>query len=239
MITLKQLFKNLAFSELANISIGDATTGAIDPNNYERLTTGVRLGLTALHQRFLIRAESVVIRNYPQIGRYYLATKYARSNTESLELIKYIEDTGIRPFTDNVLKIDQVFDEVGREFELNVTTASDPIFTPEYNCIAMTPVVGNALWTVVYRADHTPFTVDADTDLSTIELAIPPQYVEPLQAYTASRVLGGMGHSSLEGRSDGDALMLRYEALCSRMETQNLDIDDNDTHTRLEDNGWV
>jgi hypothetical protein len=238
MITLSRFLKNLAYGELSNIAIGNADTGVISPDAYERVITHTQLGLTALHQRFMIRIGQVIIRNYSHIGRYYLDYRYARSNTESTELVKYIEDTAERPFQDNVLKIDQIFDEIGREYELNKSDVPDPIFTPDYNCVVMTPSVENALWTVVYRADHDQLpTTDPDPDL--IELKIPQQYLEPLQAYVAGRLMSGMGHSLFEGQAEGDRFMSRYEMLCARLEQQNMDIDDNDTHTRLEDNGWV
>lgn len=238
MITLDQFLKNLAYGELANIALSKSLLSSDAADSYEKVISHIQLGLTALHQRFLIRGGQVVIQNYPHIGRYYLDPIYAKSNTTSTETYKYIEDTPGRPFLDNVLKIEQVFDEVGREYALNESDVADPIFTPEYNCVAMTPGVEGTYWTIVYRADHVSLPT-TDVTPANVEIDIPAQYFEPLQAYVAGRIMSGQGHSLFEGQVEGDRLMMRYEMLCSLLESQNMDMDDNDTHIRLEVNGWA
>jgi hypothetical protein len=239
MFTLAHLFQNMAHGELSNIAIGDATLGSISPADYSNMVSHVQLGLTALHQRFLLRTDQVVIQQNSSTLKYWLKSDYAQSNTSSIQPVKYIIDSAADPFIENVLKIEQVFDELGAEFTINNSAADVPIYTPSYNCLAITPTVANPAWFVLYRANYPEIPIGVDFDPTSVVLDIPSWLIEPLQAYVTARIMTGRSHSIFEGVAEGDKYMARYEQLCMMIEHQNLDADDNDTYSHLEANGWV
>lgn len=239
MITLEALFSNMAHGELSNISIGDPELGSISPSDYAKVVSHVQAGLTALHQRFLLRSGEVAIQQYEGILKYWLKLDYAQTNVTSLQPIRYIIDTADDPFIENVLKIEQIFDELGDEFKINDGSVDVPIYTPRYNCLTISPTYTNPMWFVNYRADYPRIEIDGDFDPAEVELDIPSWLEEPLQAYIAGRIMNGRSHSVFEGVAEGDKYMARYEQLCQTIEFQNLDADDNETYDRIGENGWV
>ncbi len=243
MITLKELFTNLAYGELTNISIGDVD-GTVDLEDYNKLLTHVKLGLTDLHKRFWLRRGELTLQTYSFIEKYYLRPQFAVSNTASPEPIKYIEDIslyGMETFTGDVLKIEKVQDEHGNKYCLNDVTAERPAYTFDHDCIAVPYAADTPLLYIIYRADHRklPDRVDHKTNRpENVILQIPNWAIEALQCYVAHRILTGMGAGNPE-RGSGSIYFNRYELLCTQAGQLNLDPDDNDTNLKLENRGWV
>ena len=239
MITLERLFQNMAYGELSNIAIGNSTLGSISPADYGLMLSHVQLGLSALHQRFLVRTGRVNIQQYEAVEKYYLLYKYAKSNSASLETYKYILDSTSDIFCENVFKIEQVFDEYGVEYKINDSSVDFPISTPEYNSMYFPESTLDPIWTILYRTDYPTIELTNDFNPANVTLNIPTFLHEPLQCYVTGRIMTGQSHSIFEGVAEGDKYMARYEQLCQALEYQNLDIDVNETFDHIQANGWV
>ena len=194
MLTLKEFFDNLTYGELANIAIGKGETGYISEADYPALLSHVNLGLTALHKRFLIRADEVIIQQYPEIAHYYLRSEY--SVVTGTAETKYLLDSEKEPFKDNVLKIEHVFDELGVEFVINDVYADFPIFTPKPDMLILPASVNNPAFFIIYRANHPKIVITNDFNPANVMLEIPDYLVLPLQLYVADRIMKGQQHDN-------------------------------------------
>ena len=77
-------------------------------------------------------------------------------------------------------------------------------------------------------------TVDLNPD--TYEIAMPDTYLQALLFYVASRVHAS--YPALEGTSESDKFMQKYEFECLRLENEGLTNRSYLIHTKLEMRGW-
>jgi len=245
---LSDLFDQLSYGELSQLEMGGADNIGISYEDYHRIVPHINLGLLELHKRFPIRIQEVIVQQYDHIQTYTLHSRFATSNTESTESPKYIMDSAIYPFADNILKIEKVFNEDGQEYHLNET---DPyiirtennytskrawsVHTPAYNKIQIPyPMAENTLL-VEYRAAHDKILIP-ELDPEEVNIDIPAALLEALLFYIAARVFTSMGGDNSQV---GMVYMQKFEASCKLAETYNLFNEDNVTNQKLEANGWV
>jgi hypothetical protein len=217
--------------------------------------------MTELHKRFPINIEEVIIRQYDHISDYPLIKKYAASNKESEETYKFIHDTVFEPFKDNVLKIEQVYNELGVEIPLNEEVdfgereAYGDIWyepymgrlpgnhgfqvarTPAFNVLQILPhpIEGNNLL-IKYRAANKPIILSDDIIPGEVEIDVPLAMLEPLLLY-----VGGRMYSNMHGDNpnSGMGYIQHFELSCQKIEDLNLFNKGNVTNTKLERAGWV
>lgn len=233
---LSEFFDQLTYGEFAQLSIGGEPKGEISPSDYPRMISHVNAALTRLHTRFLIREDEVIIQQYDHITQYYLRPEYAQSNVASLETYKYIIDSAESPFLDNVLRIERAYEEDGEEIVLNQASDERSVFTPRYDTIQIPHANSANAISVVYRGNHPKIDL-ATTDPSTVEIFIPPSFIEALGFYVASRMYAPMG--TTEQGNESTSYYARYEAACQTLERYGMLNADNSANTKLEMNGWV
>lgn len=234
---LSTLFSQLSYGEISQLAIGGKGSGTIPEDKYGALISHINIGLTKLHTRFPLKEEEVFIQQYEHITEYKLHSDYALSNDESTEAYKYIVDNPENPFKDDIIRIEQVYDEVGLEIDVNDSTSQhESIFISSYDTIQILyPVAENAV-SVIYRANHAliPLTT---TDIESVEIDIPPSLEEALMSFVASRCHSV--RSNQEAVSESSFYYAKYSALCREIEQKNLlNNSQNITNTRLEQNGW-
>lgn len=209
---LETLFQNLSHGELSNLTIGGEGSGNIPEKYHARLVTHVNNGLSALYSRFPLLEKEVMIDAVDYITIYHLDSKFALTNEESDEPIRYIIDTPEHPFTDDVIKVLNVFDECGIPVSLNNPNDIDSIFTPSFNCLQIPrPAEGNTYF-VIYQARHPVISADNLTQL--IKLPVPLQ--EALQVFVAHKIFSAMNGQEHILRSH--ELEARYEQICMKVE---------------------
>ena len=242
------------------MAVGDMDTMTINVEDYPKIIPSLNLALTELYKRFPIRIEEVIIRQEPQISTYYLHSRYAMTNDKSSEPIKYIHDSVYEPFTDNVLRIEQVFNELGTEIPINTNidygededynslkyepylgTSVDydfqSIVTPTYNSLQILPhPVGQNNLLVKYRASHHLIKVSANLVPGETEVDVPLSMLEPLLLYVGGRI-----HANMHGEdpNSGAGFIAKFEASCKKIEDLNLFNKGNVNNTKLERTGWV
>jgi hypothetical protein len=192
----------------------------IAPGAYAEIVSYIQLGLTELFSRFAIRTAETTIEHNSAITLYYLHSRYAESNDQSLEPIKYIKDSVENPFNDRVLAITTVFDSLGREVPLNNPYRIPGAHTPFFDCLQFDEVIDEALVDVTYRVDHPLLTVNELTDPTTIKVEIPPYLMIPLLYFVASRTYAAL---NVNDESQNSAVYLnKYEVALKQIQLDGL-----------------
>jgi len=232
---LSDLFEQLTNGELSQLEMGGVDGIGIEPCDYNRVIPHINLGMTELYKRFPIRRQEVIIQQYDQIQKYKLDSRYAQTNTDSEEPIKYVMDSKYEPFTDNVLKIERIFNEDGQELYNCERDEYWSVNLPAYNVIQVPyPEKENNL-SITYRADHDKIKIPG-LNPATTHIEVPPSLLEPLLLFIAARVYSNL--SSLEG-NEGNNYMAKFEASCRKITELNLIPNDNTKNIKLDENGWV
>jgi hypothetical protein len=236
---LREVLEQLSYGELRQMALGGSNASGIKPDDWPRVFPQVSLALKEIYKRFPIKTRQMTIQQYEHISVYHLDPKYAQTNQESTASPKYIMDTIYDPFTnkDEVLKIEEVFNEDGLPYYLNDDNQVYSLWTPTHNSIQVPyPDPDNAM-TVQYRTSHEPITIYED-DEQTLdqEIHITDTYLEALLLYIAYRYFSTSGNA--ESVAQGNNFKASFELSCLNIERLNLGIRNNATNVKLEMNGW-
>lgn len=233
---LSELMDQLTAGELSQLSLGGIDSTGIEECDYPKIIPHINLGLTSLYTRFPIRTQEVIVQQFDHIQNYELNSKYAESNKTSLAQTKYIMDSEFEPFEDNVLRIESVHDEDGKELFLNDSEEYWSVHTKSYNVIHVPwPEQENAM-SIMYRANHDTIPIVGANPLTT-QINIPPGLLEALLFYIASRVFSNLNTDGAV--TEGNTFMQKYEQSCLKAEQYNIVNKDNTANKKLDKNGWV
>lgn len=233
---LAEILNQLEHGELSQVAMGGDELHSLAECNLPNVLPHINLALAELYKRFPLRIEDVAVQQYDQIQTYYLDLKYAVTNTDSKEPIKYIIDSKYQPFTGNVNKIEFIYDELGRELFINDGTERWSLFTPTYNSIQVPLPEKENQMIVHYRASH-PLIKLENLDPETTEVHLPPGYLEALLFYVGSRVFTSL---NTDGQiSDGNNYMQKFEQSCAKITELNLMNNDFTSNTKLDRADWV
>lgn len=245
MITLDDVLRDLTYGEFSQLNLGnflpEEHENEPDPKAYAQLCSWINLGLKAIYSEFWLASEEIEIQLYDSIGTYILSDDYAVTNTASTQPTKYIVDSISSPFTDNILKIENVYDEEGNELPLNdpnfVDEAGNPfsLYTPTYRELQVPwPNSYNTL-AVQYRATHPKIKYTYGMDPTAIEVKIPHALHEALLWYVASRGFGALGGDQ---GAEGNDYYQKFQNRVTEVKNQGLYIQTEPSNDRFADNGW-
>jgi hypothetical protein len=246
---LQEVFDQLTYGELSQLSIGGNEAGAISPTNYNRLVPHVNLGLTQLYKRFPLKEGRLMLELQSNRTVYPIHSKYAVSSRSSREPVRYIKDSLSAPFKDDIHKIEKVVASSGYEFSLNDESDEYGMFTPSATVLRISLDVVDQVMDlpdelkteqveIVYRANHPLIVADgADLEPDMLELELPYTHLEPLLFFIASRVHTPTGMTNEANL--GNTYAAKYEAACQLLEIKGLNVDQGSQNSRLERNGWV
>jgi len=239
---LTEVFQALTYGELRQLHIGGAEEQGITKDNQNEILTHVNLGLTELHKRFLLKEGRVTLHLVPGLRTYTVSRKHAVSNMESWGVEKYIHDSMLQPFEDDLLKIERVFDATGQELALNAGDLGygHPlnVRTVSMNTLVLPELLKGDTVDVVYRANH-PQLIREDNsfDPAEIEVDLPYSHLEALLFYVASRVMNPIGAGG--NFHEGNNYAAKFEAACQLLDNQGHRLDVGEGNTRFARNGWV
>lgn len=233
---LKEIFDQLTYGELSQISIGGGEQGVISEANYPRILAHINLGLTELYKRFLIKQENLTIQLVQDVHTYPLNSKFSEANTRSQATPKFIKDIG-KPFKDNINKIEAVYTDAGTELPLNDTSDETSVTTPSISVLFVPAHPETDFLKVSYRAAHIPITQPVGYfDPSVVEVDLPNSYLSPLLLFVASRVHTPTG---MTGEFNaGNNYAAKYEQACALLETTNIRVDSFAQTSKLRAKGW-
>ena len=246
---LDDIYDQLAYGELRRVVVGagdiDSDDDGISPENFKRLLPLVKLGLTELHKRFLLREQEFKVELIADKVAYSLTYPFAQSNTASVEA-KYINDSE-ETFEDNLMRIERVYGTYQQKeylLPMNQLTNAEAVRTPRYNSLVIPSDTIAAPWLlettslrVVFRADH-PAIADlaANTQPGSIPIYLASPYLEPLVYYIASRATTSQGISG--EFHDGNNYSMKFEAAVAQLKEANFDLDEDDGHFKLVSRGY-
>jgi len=236
-MTLLDILKDLTYGELAGLAIGNLLPGEFDnepdPHEYEQIVSHINLGLKEIYKRFFLRSREIEIQEYEQFTSYKLHSDFAQSNVASLEPIKYIIDTVDDPFQDDILKIEEVYDEEGTKLSMNDITDEYSVFTPAYNIVQI-PYPNNAnTFSDQYRACHPKVPVTLATDPDTVEIELPNSLHIALLQYVGYR-------ANLRTNPERSAdYWQQFEKTCAHVERLGLEVQGEPGDWRFDEHGWV
>lgn len=134
-----------------------------------------------------VSQKELVLRTSANITQYFLTVEHAVTNVAAVE--KYIIDTVGNPYTGDLARIDEVRDEHNRlVYSAHENISGGFVRMPRWDCLTFSTPLDNKEYLVRYRASA-PIMTENQNDGS-IELALPPGYVDLLRLYVAERVYG-------------------------------------------------
>lgn len=237
MILLSDIFEQLEYSEFNNINLSSNFDG-ITSVNYPKLIVLVNLGLTELYKRFPLKMEEVVVDLQDGVTNYRLHTNHAVTDPNSTDDVlypKWIADSSSKPFTDTIIKIEQVFDELGAEVPLNDHNKELSVFTPKYDILQVPYAVAGYSMGVIYRASPDKISTST-TDPSSVEILIPPQMTEALVAYIGQKFFSPPSSSNGDSQNYINKFELEIRSL---MRLGLFQENENTTNQRVWINGWA
>lgn len=236
---LKEILDQLSYGELSQISIGNSSESGVNEENRQIVINHINMGLTELHKRFNLREGRFDIELIPDKFSYVLDMKYAESNTQSNEPNKYIKDSS-NPFTNDLFKVERVYDQDGKELDLNNIDNKLAVHTPAYNILVIpdnNDFKATHL-TVVYRANHPLISDNASIfPPELVEVDLPMSHLEALLFYVAARVINPMGSSG--EFHEGNNYTSKFERAVQQLHQMNYRIDRMADNTRFVRNGWI
>lgn len=246
-MTLQDVFDQLTNGELLQLNIGGSGAGVINENNYARVLSHVSLGLTSLFKRFALKESRVLLQLIPNVTNYSLNSKFAVTSRSSRELVRYLLDDASEPFQDNLLKVEQVFSELGVELPLNDKSDPYAVLTPTATSLRvplsivmrsrdLPEKLKTETLELVYRANHFKINPE-DLEPEFVQLELPDPYLEALLYFVASRVNNPIGLTNEFNASNNYAA--KYEQACMQLELQNFQVDQGSETRKLYDRGWV
>lgn len=134
-----------------------------------------------------IAQKELVLRTNANTTQYFLTVEHAVTNVAAVE--KYIIDTVLNPYTGDLARIDEVQDEESRlVYSAHENISGGFVRIPRWDCLTFSTPLDNKEYLVRYRASA-PVMTENQND-SSIQLTLPPGYVDLLRLYVAERVYG-------------------------------------------------
>lgn len=214
---LKDLIQDLALGELQDTPMVETNTFDIQPKQLPKLIQIINRSLEHFYSVFYLKEKQVLIKLLPSVSHYYLDSRYAESN-HTANNIKYIIDSDLNPFNDDVLQIVEVSTTDGRSLAVNDIHASFGVLTPQPNCIHVPLSLGIDYLSVVYQAAHQKIPL-SESVTSEFEIEIPLAMVSAFMAYVACLVLQNMGGNKL---NESNAFFAKYQTQMEILKQQGI-----------------
>lgn len=222
---LQEVFDQLACSELNNIYVTDQVTKELLPEHYKKVATAINAGLTQLHTQFQLRRGEITIVLQPGQTVYQLNRRNMAPRSEVPGAGKFIRYTS--DFSDNMLKILQVFDDQGQELGMNNHTDYYSVHETSMD----TMVVPLDFYEkrhvrelrVVYLQDHKRIPAGCeDLDPECYGLTLPRSHLWALCLFVAGRMHVPIGLQ--DATYSGNSFMALFNNECARLQEKSMDL---------------
>ena len=87
-----------------------------------------------MYEEILKLTKELRLQQYGYITSYKLRVEHARTNSASKE-VKYIIDSNLAPFTGDVIRVEEIVDEIGDVLEINSTDYTKVALLPSMDVI--------------------------------------------------------------------------------------------------------
>jgi hypothetical protein len=250
MIYLQEVFDMLAYGELANVKMGNSDLETIAEASYPKVVGALNLALVEIYKRLNLRQNSLVLHQHASVVLYKLRSDYADLLAD-MDDEKYIEQTDLEPFGDDVIKILSAKDSAGDKVRINDLAYPADIFTPQFDevrIIGPSTTIMNAdgkyrttvdTFTITYQAKYPKIALTQSLKPTRYKLHIPDSILEPLLIYAAQRLLKRPTKLVKGEVSPNATLLIEYENAMKRIENLGMDIQDEGGRDQFTANGWV
>lgn len=231
---LSRIFEHLTHVTLSKLAVGGADAGAVKLGDYPQLITLTNAGLLDLYTRFPIRTRDLTLQLSDGQNIYPLLAIHAESNA-AIETKYILDSTSVYKFTDNILSIDEIYNELGQPVPLNDSNREDSVFTPSAYELQVPYANRENMLSVIYRA--IPDIIDLaalDTDL--VEVDLPYHFMEAITSFIAWKLYTPIG-SNEDPRSL--QYLSSYLAAIKVIKDTGTSIEESTSNSRFGDNGWV
>jgi hypothetical protein len=237
---LSDIFKRLVSGEFHRHSLGeDLVDGSLNPDHYELVLPMINMGIDALHTRFIMREEQVIVRLNEWITRYTLHTDHAMyNNTDKTgEKVRYIHDSKYYPFYNTVIKILSIHNEMGQERFINDSNQQYSIHLINHNTFQHPyPDKENAV-SVIYQATLPDIELTENFKPEEIEVDMGIPYIEALCYFVATRVHIGMNDQ--ETMAEMNTFSQKYERAIAMLQKDVITRSEVFTSDQFQIKGWV
>ena len=236
---LSDLFKQLSFGQLSNLSLSGNGSGVIVGEQKPKIVNMANEGLLKLYSKFILDEKTLVLNLTNGTARYNLTKANSVYGADVSNPNGYIIDTEENPFLGDVVRVLAAHDSFGLDVPLNDDQANISVFTPAPEAVQIRQAPNNirALTGLMltYQAKHPELDVEGEDD-QLIEL---PDVLEPaLRSYVAYMIFSGM--NGPDNSAKAAEHMSQYEATC--MEVIDKDLVSSSysrTNSRFSRNGWA
>lgn len=227
------LLTELSNGELRNVSLNQGgAEGTISDKMLKSIIGYTNDVLTDLHTRFLIKEKSVLLLTRAGVTLYPLRTEFSRVSG-TYDGPRHIDDFNGEPFSEDFIKISEIFDKYGTKLSLNDSNDVLSVYTPEYDVVQIPGVFDGDLFSVSYQVGHPILTVD---NLA-LKIELPRFMVPILKLGVAARF-----YSHLNGEEHSAKAMTytaQYEALCRNILENDMTLTSEVvTNVKLEQRGF-
>lgn len=234
-MNVTELFRQLSYGELSNLSIASEGTGTIVEAKRPQIIAHVNEALLRLYTRFVLKENDLIIRMSDGITNYYFMSRFAATNTDPEPgTTLYIQDTTGDPFQDDLIKVMSVWDADANPYPLNDVDDAGSLFTPQPNLLQVpTPTEGKVL-NVLYQARHAILPYD---DMEAC-IEIPAVLEGALRAYVAHLVYKGM--NGQENMAIAQSHLDTYNGVCGEITDRDMvNSSVSNTATKFVSRGFV
>lgn len=239
-LSLQDIFHDLTSGEFAQLNIGGKGKGSIDPENYPALISHINLALLDLYTKFSLSERELTLELSEWMSAYELSSKYALSNPEEPDngYPKYIIDSPAAPFIDDIIRIEEVFNEDGSKVALNQPHVPGGAFTPKYNVLQVPQSIDGATIFITYRARPKAIPTTGSIDPSQVEIPLPMTHRSALLFYVAWRVFASVTGQDTSAVSQ--EYRMKYFDEVNQIQQLNLNLENTtNLNTRIYDRGWI
>ena len=237
---LSDVFKRLVSGEFHRHSLGEnLVDGSINPDNYKIVLPMINMGIDALHTRFVLRQDQILVKLSDWITRYTLHTDYAIYNNSDTtnSKPKYLHDSEYYPFTNTVIKIISIHNEMGQERFLNDENQQYAIQLNNYNTFQHPYPDKDNNVSVIYQATLPDIVLTDNFRPENIEIDMAIPFIEALCYFVGARVHIGM--SDQETMAEMNAFTTKYERTLQVLTKDNISRSDVWTSDQFEYKGWI
>lgn len=253
------LMDQLSHSNLANVILKEINTlnpplptellPASFPLLLGKLVTAINLGLTRIYAELPLAQEEVFLQTNSAMDTYLLDIKHAEYAGRDYLEDKWIIDTELSPFRNNIIKCLFVSDEFGARWSTNDSVATLNVNFPSANTIQVPFADIDVSLSIIYQAGHPriPYSasktiLQADGSslgytLPEMELELPSHLLNALSCFVASKYFKAIG--SQEAMAQSQLLHAEYFSDIKQAKDAQLIHGDYTEIDHLTNQGWV
>lgn len=236
---ISDLFTNLSFGELSNLSIGNEGNGTIKDSEQPKIVHYANQALTLIYSRFAHKVDYVNIMLVDGVTEYRLDPVHNVSDTDAGNTaVRFIQDTASDPFTGNFLKIRSVRDveDLSEDLLLNDTRANLTVKTTSYDTLRIAEPEAGKMLQIEYQMRHSKLAISPVDPSEKIEIF--PLLEEALEMKVAQRVFSSMNGE--ENAAKAARLSQEFSSYLALMDDRDLlQLSSTADHDKLTDRGFV